>query len=506
MADSTGSSTVAAAVPATAQGPAPHIAAPQVAPVDNVPLAESKRKQKNFAPRKAIPDMPAAKSGGISQMLAGVADLPFNSVKRNQVTYKVPCFVMFYYVVSLMNNQMTNTKRFYDANPDWHPFVSYLYFAILIFYHVLKCQQQGATISQEQMLFLEFIEENYSVRNAKIPGPLVPFFQALAANAGPDANYGNVVFGIPNNLGVTQADHFQFENLLDRVLPNIIFVLDQFMRIIADLAPIAPANAAPVAVNMSMADRVFMNIYGTNAANAAANRTSMLNPCGLFEPQTTTQLLSGFIGASPMWRSCLPFDPATGRSTYTTGNNGFTLGFDQVLGFRGFGNTATVTFDWFSQVGRIMQPYADFFRDSVSLGSVSTTGIGVNYITTTYTATATPVLAREVVVRDIRYQPAGSNRYDVVRFANIYSYQHHSEEYLEEVTEQMGMLTQLDVVWNEVNADANAVHPGPARADVAVGPLEQRLVMRTTRANNVPSTLPDIISGYYHTPAALKFE
>jgi len=439
-------------------------------------------------------------------MLSGISDLPFHSVKRNEVTYKIPSFIVFFYVVSLMNNQMANTKRFYDANPDWHPFVSYLYFAILIFYHVLKCQLQGATISHEQTLFLEFIEENYNVKNAKIPGPLVPFFQALAANAGPDHNYGNVVFGLPNNLLVTQARDFRFANRLNRILPNVIFILDQFMRIVADLAPIAPAAAGPTVVNMSMVDRVFLNTFGIPAGNAAPQRFTMMNPCGLFDPQVSTQLLSGFIGTSNVWRASLPFDPATNLSTYVAGAGANALAFDQVLGFRGFGATANATFNWFSQVGRIMQPYADFFRDSVSLGAISTTGIGASYIVSSFGANAVPVLGRDPRVRDARYQPAGTNRYENVPFANIFTYSRHSEEYLDEVTEQIGMLTQLDVDWTILNGLAATVSLGPLRGNVVQGPLDDRLTMRQTGWQNVPATLPDIISGYYHTPAALKFE
>ncbi|BCY26957.1 coat protein [Rhizoctonia oryzae-sativae partitivirus 3] len=501
----TGSATAPAAVPATMQGSAPSTAAPSSAPPANVTAVTTKAKGKNYAPRSTMPSA-STKSPGLSTMLHAVSDMPYYDKPYYNVTYKVPNFMMFFYVLGLMDNQMAHTKRFTDANPDWIFFVSQLYYSVLLFYFTLKCQLTGAQISNEQLLFLEFIENNFDIKNAKIAGPLVPFFQSLAANAGPTKAFGNLVFGIPNNLEVTQANHFLFNNRLNANLPSVIFILDQMMRYINNFAPVAPANAAPVSANMNTTDQFYFNIFGTAAANASANRICMHTPSARSEPQLPTHVASGFLGSSNVWRSSLPFDPATNNSTYTSGNGANALALDQILGFRGFGGTVNSTFTWFTQVGRLMQPYADFWKDSGSLGAISTSGIGIGYIITRPAPGAANVVAREITVRDVRYMPAGTPRYQIVEYSTFQVYAEHSEENLDLVTEQQGLLCQLDFDWTPVNGSAAAVHPGPTRGNVVNGPIDTLVIQRWTPWVNVSVAIPNIISGYYHAPAAMKFE
>jgi hypothetical protein len=503
-APSTGSTTDPASVPATVQAGPPTAAAPQTDPVRNTAYNPPAPKQKNFAPRQFVATTSGRTNPGLSMLLSGASDQVFSGIKRNDSTYIVPCLIQLYYVISLMDTQMVHTKRFTDANMDWHPFVSQLYFAILVFYQVLKNQSIGSTITHGQRLFLDYLDDQFKAEHLKIPGPLVIFFQALAANAGPNENYGNVVFGIPNNPGVTQANEFRFANQLNMLLPNVIFILDQFMRVLND---IAPAGAAPGAIGQASTDRVYMSIFGTAAANAAVNRFCMLTPSARHEVQVTTSLLSGLASSSNIWRSTLPFDPANNLSTYTAGNNEALLELDQILGFRGFGNTEALSFAWFGQVCRIMQPYGDFFKDTTSLGAITTTGIGISYIRTVYhTAHDTPTtLLHEVITRDVRYQQAGTLRYEIPNYYNVSTRHHHSEEYLDEVVEQAGMMTQLNTDWTLVNASPLAVARGPLRGNVITGPLEQRLDARISGWVMIGNTIPPIISGYYHTPSALKF-
>jgi hypothetical protein len=502
---STGSSTAPAAAPATIEAAAPTTAAPQTEPIRNTPYEAPTRKQKNFAPRQNITTSSGRSNPGLSMLLSGVSDFNFNGIKYNDITYIVPCLIQFYYVLSLMDTQMVHTKRFTDANSDWHPFVSQIYFGILVYYQTLKNQRIGGSITHEQNLFLEFLENTFKAEHLKIPGPLVIFFQGLAACAGPTENYGNVIFGIPNNLNVRQASDFQPDNRLDFHLPNIIFMLDQFMRTLQDIAPV---GAVPGPVAQASTDRVYMSIYGVAAANAAANRDSMMTPSARHEVQVTTGLLANLASSSNIWRTTLPFDPATNNSTYVNGANQNALGFDQILGFRGFGATAHINFGWFQQVIRIMQPYGDFFKDTVSLGAITTTGIGISYIRTQLSNTAVnaEVLTHEITVRDVRYQAAGTSRYAIPFYTGITTQHRHSEEYLDAVTEQAGIMTQLWVSWSLLNQNANTVYSGPLNGNVAAGPFPQRVDLRRTGFLVVPNVIPPIVSGYYHTPAALKFE
>lgn len=502
---STGSTTAPAAAPATVETAAPSTAATPTVPVSNTRYKPASKTQKDFAPRQNVLPQSGRTNPGLSMLLSGVSDLPFNGIKRNETTYIVPNLTQFYYVLSLMDTQMVHTKRFTDANSDWHPFVSQLYFGILIYYQVLKCQKIGGFISHEQTLFLEYLDSQFKAEHLKIPGPLVIFFQSLAACSGPNENFGNIVFAIPNNLGVSQSSFYSAVNRLNFNLPNMLFILDQFMRMLNDIGPV---GAVPGPVTQASTDRIYMSIFNLPANAAARNKVCMLTPSARNEVQTTTSLLSGLVSSSNIWRSTLPFDPATNNSQYIDGDNQTILDLSQTLGFRGIGDNANTNYGWFSQVARIMQPYGDFFKDTVSLGSVTTTGIGINYISTAYTNTDDNALAltHDVLTRDVRYQLPGTVRYVIPNYENIQTVHQHSEEYLDAVTEQAGVLTQLFTSWSLINQNVFSRYSGPFDNNTAVGPLTIRLPSRRTGNITVSNTIPPIVSGYYHTPSALKFE
>jgi len=443
-------------------------------------------------------------SSRISHLLNAVAEQSF-APDRNlkNPNFVVPCFIMFFQILGIMDTQMARTRRFTDANPDWHPFVSQLYFSVLIYYFVLLCQSAGNQINQEQRLFLEYLESQFNVSHAKIPGPLIPFFQSLAACSGPDPTFGNVAFGIPDNLNATQHQHFLSDMRLNSHLPSVIFILDQFMRLIQRFAP---AGAAPAPINLNVTDSHYIDIYGVPAAVAAPNRVCMKTQTGRVDVNVTHSAMQSFFGTSNVWRSVLPFDPINGQSTYTAGNNQNILNFAQYLGFQGYGPTANQNFTWFNEVGRVMQPYADFFRDSASLGSVNTIGIGVVYIRSTYADTIenAAALTSEVATRDVRYQATGVNRYQVPDLTNLQVICSHQEEYLESVTEQLGMLTQMHVIW-QVNNNSNSVFPGPLSGNTEIGSVWQRLWLKVSPWLTVQRYVGTLISGYFHTPVANKF-
>nr|AOX47601.1 coat protein [Ceratobasidium partitivirus CP-b1] len=501
----TGSSTIPAATPATKENAPPTTAAPSSEPAPNTQRNMKSRTQRNYQARKPF-DGTTAKSSGLSQMLSTVADLPFSAIPRHTPTYVVPCFTEFFHVLHLCDQQMVHTRRFTDANHDWMPFVSQLYFSVLLYYTVLKNQQIGAALSQEQSDFLRFIEDNFpNIDSAKIPGPLKPWFESLASNAGPNEDYGNLVFGIPNNTSVTQARHFMMSNRLNAHIPNIIVILDQFMRWIRVLVPV---NAAPAQITLEHTDNFYTHIFGTAATATAASRVCMQSPNARFDIPMTQAIVTNFLGSINTWLDSLPFD-ANGASCYTTGTSTTELSFAQVLGFRGVGTASNSMFDWFTQASRIMQPYADFFRDSTSLGSITTVGIGAAYIRAEISNTAAnaTIYTNGPQTRRVRYTTSNVLRYyqpsftisNELRFA-------HPIEYLDTVTEQLGMLTQMNVSWTRINARAGVVFPGPLAANSATGPIMEMIQLRQRNSVNVASTIPNIISGYYHVPAALKFE
>nr|DBA06991.1 TPA_asm: coat protein [Alphapartitivirus sp.] len=500
----TGSTTTPAAAPASTQEGPPSSAAPSTDQAPAVKYEAPTRKAKNFKAKEPAPASSGPKNPGLSMMLSGVSDLPFYGVKHNEVSYMIPDFGQFFFVLSTMDTQMVRTKRFTDANSDWHPFVSQLYFSVLVYYQTLKNQALAGMISHDQQLFLEFLDSHFKAEHLKIPGPLVVFFQSLAANAGPNENFGNMTFGIPSTTSMCQKNHYLWNDNLHLILPNIILTLDQFARLINMLAP---NNAAAPALSNTHTDNLYGNVFGEQANNNTANRIVMLSPNARQEVQTTVGLLSGLAASANIWRSTLPLDN-NGHSIYTSGQNTSPLSLDQILGFRGVLTHYRQTYNWFSQVARIMQPYCDFFKDSVSLGAISTIGTGIGYIVTTYTGDPSNAhhLLHEITTRDVRYREAGTPRYDIPTFGDIATWHSHPEEYLELVTEQAGTLTQLNTNWDALNTSNEITYTGPTFEFTHCGPIHDLPHTRRTAVFRVGNTIPTLISGYYHTPSALKFE
>lgn len=501
---STGATTAPAAPATSTQGPPPQTAAPTTVPTPNLANNTAPAKGKNYAAKKPVgSNGPVISSHGLSQILAAFSDHTMSQVKHTGHTFIVPSSVFFYQVLALMDQQTIRTKRFTDANSDWHPYVSHLYFGVMFFYWTLKCESTATMLSQDHLDFIEFLERNFNAQNMLIPGPLVPFFQSLAANAGPYSNYGNLIFAIPNNLGVTQANHFRFANRHDQLLPNIIFVLDQFIRLLSNISPIAAAGPA---ISLELVDTMFTHIYGTGAAANADNANVMLCPNGRAPINQTSGLLTGLQSNADYWLDILPSNAARTASIYTAGNDNTILAFDQILGFRGVAANATTIYNWFENVQRIMQPYATFFQDSASLGSVSTIGTGIGYMITSFEESQHNAdnYSGAVRVRDIRHRPAGNSRYVHPSYDRIETYFYHTEESLDLIAVQMGMYTQLNVDFTELNNVANIVNPGPTRANVIFGPISDRQVTYHAPTIDARAAIAPFISGYYHVPTANK--
>ncbi|CAG77603.1 putative coat protein [Amasya cherry disease-associated mycovirus] len=498
----TGSTTSTAAVPATEQTAPATVAAPPTAPATDVKYVAPAKKQKSFAPREPTASSAGPKNPGLSMMLSGVSDLPFFGIKHNDISYVVPDTTQLFYVLSIMDTQMVRTKRFTDANPDWHPFVSQLYIAVLFYYQVLKNQSHGGMITNDQRLFVEFLDSQFKAEHLKIPGPIAIFFQSLAANAGPNENFGNLVFGIPNAHDIN-CTSFLWQDKVHTILPNVIFILDQFMRLISLISPV---NSGPVQANASHTDTVYTTIFGAPASKDEATRFAMLTPSARSDFQTTVGLLNGLATSSNVWRNTLPF-ANDGDSQYVISDDDDTLDLDQVFGFRGIGNHADRPYGWFAQVIRVMQPYSDFFKDTVSLGSVTTTGTGISYVRTKYVATRQNknILVHAVTTRKVRYQTGSTLRYDIPEFTGITTIHLHSEEFLDLVTEQAGILTQLNSDWTDINKDVTDTS-NPDFKSTHVGPIFSIPDSRRTSQYNVSNTIAPLISGYYHTPSALRFE
>jgi hypothetical protein len=440
----------------------------------------------------------------MSTMLHVAANTSFNTIMHRQPTYKVPNFMFAYYLIGLMDVQMATTKKFTEANNDWLPFVSHLYFAILFFYVTLQRQKLAADISDDQQRFLEYIDDyfNGNIGHALIPGPIVHIFQALASGSGPNERYGNLTFAIPNNLGYTQANEHRYSNRLGMHLPNVPFILDQFMNTVRVLSQGMDNN-----VVASATDSWYTSIFGQDANAAASMRVHMLSPSARARISVPSGVLSSFRQAMSVWHDSLPFT-ATGTSVYTTGTSLREFSFAQLLGFTSPPYATTIrNHGWPMHVFRVMQGYSAYWKDSCSLGKISSLSIGANFITVNPTSEAETVAALlgEVTTRSVRYQGAGgtSVRYEIKEISDVWMTFSSTEYDLDLVAYQLGMVSGLDWNWQNANNSTAAVYSGPARGAIVVGPISNRSEKSQTTENQLLRSFGVEVAGYYHTTNAL---
>jgi len=207
----------------------------------------------------------------------------------------------------------------------------------------------------------------------------------------------------------------------------------------------------------------FESLMGTPAATGAANAYLMANPVARFPVYLDRQRL---LNVRSNWARNMSF-PTRAQLDVITGNTqGLTIA--GVLGFFS-GNTYL---PWFVNVTTTMSYYARFFKDSRSLSSIITTGLGAGVIisnphyTTQYFIDAPN--AENAVPSNVRAADAANNIAAItVDTASAAAYYRpvpptslqcsisHSDRNCEEVAEQYGMLTAMNI------SSANSIVTSP---------------------------------------------
>lgn len=424
-------------------------------------------------------------------LLSLVANQPMQTRYRADVSHVIPSTQMLFYTLAEMDSLMSSTHRFVSSSPNWIPYVSQLYVSVLFYYAVLRAQRSAGKISPEQEQFLDIMERQYEARSLRVPGPLVPFFEALGATSGPTTRYGNVTYGIPSNLEVSQATSFCPVNRSFLLLPNAILILDQMIQTL-----LIPGNVADAT------DYWYTNIFGAAAHNNEETRALMLIPHARNNPTASHNQVRAFIGQNTQWRPILPFNEAGNASQYTVGNNNDHLSMLQFLGFNGIGANANTTYRWFNRISSTMQVYSAFFNNSVPLASISNVSSGAIYVTARFLGTAQNIasLTPIIVTRPI-YNIAVGIRYRNYPIAGCQVIYEHSIDTLDSAAEQLGALGQFNTDWTALTADIR-----PARANIAIGPAFELPVARSSHAVDLTPLIGSNIASYYHSHNHLKVE
>jgi hypothetical protein len=484
MADAPLANPAAPAAPTHAAGqqappPPVGIAPPVAGAAQPTPAPPARR---NRAPRGPVPASVSTGSQGAPALLELAAALPMHTDQRRSVNTFVPDANHLFTVLSHMDSMMNSTHRFTQSAPAWLPIVSHLYVSFLWITQILTVSVNSG-YGVEYSTLLHDLLEILRVDEALVPGPLVPFFSALAAVNGPFEWIGDVVAFLPTAERYwPTADRSPVASFL-RSVPNPFLFLDQ----LAHLATVAAPN------NTYDNFEWYRNIF---TLVPAAHGTVAWNRIGPHANATLFTTATQFDNARTFWQSALPAN----RFTRWNIANGAPFNWGQILGLLNAANQPQ--FEWFQHVVIVMQKYSLFFNGSVPLKSISPTGIGAALVTSVPQAlTAT---------RDWLYPanapPAiSSNRINPIfpiPFTTRFDLSHADHE-LEEVAEQYAILTQVNFDWS-VNNDAQN---GWIRHDPTVthtGSLWSAPPHRRLYGINLVNQYAQLIASRYHQAAAVR--
>jgi hypothetical protein len=417
-------------------------------------------------------------------MLELSAAYPMYTEQRRAPNYYVPDAQLLFHTLGVCDQLMTTTDRFLRSMPSWLPIVSQLYVSVLWNVMILKVYVNtgyGAAYAHD----LDVLLNHLQINECMIPGPLVPFFQSLAAVNGPFDWIGDIIPAMPSFTELW-TDEFAPHAAYARQIPIPAILLDQLYRF-ATLA-----FDAQLQTNYATFEW-YSNIFNqdVNTHNARLRLGPQL--CGsLFTTQAQCDSARAF------------WNPAFANGfTRIDAANGPLMAFPQLLGF--ISQDGALQSNWFMHISLIMHKYAQYFNGSVPLKSISPVGIGASVIYGTPLEDTNvrdwlyPAAAAIAPFRSTRFLPRRELPATLaVRFA-------HADHEIEEQAEQYSILCHTNMKWYVNNATQNN-HTAIEGNYIHQGEYWNFTPFRYSPPVSLKTQFAQVIASRYHQQAANRAE
>ena len=284
---------------------------------------------------------------------------PLMPIHRPQTSTYVPTFFNAFSLIDAMDTCIGWNSYFTNSNPMWHPFISRMYFAFLMFYQILRAMDHCKLGSTKSKQAFKLLSECFPPESLNIPGPLLPVFQSICASKSPKyVRYGCVGPLLPEIMGPATCRDIIPPTSSCYGLPNFPLLAGFANRII---------NADPDNIpNYGDPDLIMDNSHFTvNGYDITANwgqdqRTAFLQPGMVYPPQTSSDTIYNFNrhGAELHLPSYGPDDHAT-----------------HITDFLKLEDTR-----WMDYVSPMMADYSTFFKESETLGDCSPFGLSTSLV------------------------------------------------------------------------------------------------------------------------------
>jgi len=328
------------------------------------------------------------------------------------------------------------------------------------------------------------LTETLRLDEAHIPGPLVPFFEALAAVNGPFEWIGDVTPAIPNFSNFWNEAEFTPNIDYIRSVPVPAVLLDQLTHFATWVIPDGQTTYG----NFLW----YHNVFST-PANATLRATYRLAPScsgSLFTTESQANSARAF------WNRSISALPRTNSA-----NAAFTS-WTQIFGFESQGNAPQLS--WFQDIAIIMQKYCQYFNGSRALKMISPVGIGSTLIS------AEP--QSNGPTRNWLYPNTPPAAFLSSRFPPIHEIPDrlrldfkHADHTLEEIAEQYASLCSEHIQWDRNNAAQHGLDPINGN-NLREGSYWTMMPHRINRSLNLKSQYAQLIASRYHQVTASRSE
>ncbi|AHL25163.1 capsid protein [Heterobasidion partitivirus 15] len=194
-------------------------------------------------------------------------DDPFTHVSKFGNNFVVPDFHHAFTMLDEMDNIMLSTKKFTDISETWTPLMSRYFFGSLLLVHTLRVQREADAVTPTVANFLDQFEKDFPLHSIPIPGPMVNFFECLAASNVAVAGFDPVSPILPKKANVTTRAKLLFNNNLAGRIPHPLIMLDQMHVLINAMGNGDRATRISNVANCSV---FFNGIFSIGMSNAAS--------------------------------------------------------------------------------------------------------------------------------------------------------------------------------------------------------------------------------------------
>jgi len=333
-----------------------------------------------FAPRATIGSASHRSDEPLSEdMLSAVSGNSMTTMLHTEVATFIPNSQAMYIILSDMDRNMSQTKRWLDNSYGWIPQYSKLYFGVLLIVQTLRAQRDGNNLSFQMINLLDTFERTFSLGNILIPGPLVPVFKSISCSRIDNDIYGNVCPSLPDTPSMSTNGVIiptPSSDLVKWHIPAIPAIFDE----ICTLAHLGKGgddvNTKILELGNSPGSFGLQFPQGSEPSDAF-NMPGMMDPIPI-----STHTVASFYTCV---RSFSFPAPITNAQLSTGINNWFD--------YCRLSTGTTTHMDWMSKLSSTMSVYAQFFNGTTPLGNIASSSLPTGQIYGNYTAKSLPTKA-----------------------------------------------------------------------------------------------------------------